>query len=145
MVLGTGSPGAAPFCGRNAWLQTAGQARVPPAPWTRFEDCIGERVLRPLCLQPRSLACQRYVTHRLSERLGFLPGFGLNRDSVTPSRPAPVRLRSRRGSRGVATLISLPSVNPAAEQNVNHHLINDHGNSRGFDAAMHPEIGEVTA
>ena len=89
----------------------------------------------------QSTARQYYVMHRLFARLGFLPGFGLTRDSVTPSLPAPVRLRSRQGSRGVATLITLPS----AELNVNHRPINDHGNSQGSDAAMRPEIGEVTA
>lgn len=52
--------------------------------------------------------------------------------------PTPVRLQLHRG---VATLITLLS----AELNVNHRPINDHGNSWGFDAVMHLEIGEVTA
>lgn len=72
-------------------------------------------------------------------RLGFLPVFGPNRDSVMPSLPAYPSYVTV--TRGVATLITLLS----AELNVNHRPINDHGNSWGFDAVMHLEIGEVTA
>lgn len=61
----------------------------------------------------RSTAHQDYVMRRLSENLGFLPGFGRNRDSVTPRLPAPVRLRSRRGGRGVAAFYHVTICEPA--------------------------------
>lgn len=105
--------------------------------------CSGPHACSPRGAQ--STVHHDYLMRWLFARLGFLPGFGLTGGSVTPSLPAPVRRWSRWGGRGVATLITLPSVNPAAELNVNHRPINDHGNSQDFDAAMRPEIGEVTA